>query len=76
MATLGALFGVGFLSTSGKKATAPTPPINASSQDEADFIKYEAPLPATKHRAMTKLTVTQEVYGECRSGREEGETLE
>lgn len=40
MGVLGALFGGTYLSLSGgSKKVAATPPINASSSDEADFIK-------------------------------------
>ncbi|KYK59084.1 hypothetical protein DCS_00211 [Drechmeria coniospora] len=41
MGWLGALFGGVYLATAGPKnpATKATPPINASSSDEADFIK-------------------------------------
>ena len=41
MITLGTVFGGGYLATrgGGTKATQ-TPPINASSKDEEDFVKY------------------------------------
>ncbi|KAK0636671.1 hypothetical protein B0T17DRAFT_483725 [Bombardia bombarda] len=39
IATLSTLFGGAYLSTGGSKATPAAPPINASSSDEADFIK-------------------------------------
>ncbi|KAK1771593.1 hypothetical protein QBC33DRAFT_157645 [Phialemonium atrogriseum] len=40
MLTLGTMFGGTYLAMSGpKKATTPTPPINASSSDEEGFIK-------------------------------------
>lgn len=42
MATLSALFGGAYYGTrGGSKKTTTTPPINASSPEEADFIKYE-----------------------------------
>lgn len=44
IATLTTLFGGAYLMVGGKKAPAPTPPINASSTDELDFIKYGFPL--------------------------------
>lgn len=39
MITLGTLFGGGYLMTRGGKKETATPPINAASSDEADFIK-------------------------------------
>ncbi|SPQ25457.1 e3f4c944-add2-4e60-b40d-b33ea9685ffd [Thermothielavioides terrestris] len=39
MGVLGTLFGGVYLSTGGSKKTPAAPPINASSPDEADFIK-------------------------------------
>lgn len=48
MGILGSLFGGAYYAASGPKkssAAANTPPINASSSDEADFIKYVQPLP-------------------------------
>lgn len=48
MGVLASLFGATYASVGGSKKTVQTPPINASSSDEADFIKYAAaigPLP-------------------------------
>ncbi|KAK1777120.1 hypothetical protein QBC45DRAFT_394558 [Copromyces sp. CBS 386.78] len=42
MGVLGSLFGGVYLASGGSKSTPATPPINASSSDEADFIKYGA----------------------------------
>ena len=42
MATLTTLFGGVYLASGGSSKTPATPPINASSSDEADFIKYGA----------------------------------
>jgi len=39
IATLASMFGAGYAFTGGSKKTAAAPPINASSSDEADFIK-------------------------------------
>ncbi|KAL1863961.1 hypothetical protein VTK73DRAFT_6281 [Phialemonium thermophilum] len=39
MLTLGTLFGSSYLAMSGGKKTPAAPPINASTPDEADFIK-------------------------------------
>ncbi|KAK3946853.1 hypothetical protein QBC32DRAFT_356343 [Pseudoneurospora amorphoporcata] len=39
MGVLGSLFGGVYLASGGSKSTPATPPINASSSDEADFIK-------------------------------------
>jgi hypothetical protein len=45
MGVLGALFGGSKLAMGGgSKAATQTPPINASSNEEADFIKYLSPL--------------------------------
>lgn len=42
MITLGTIFGTSYLAVArGGKKPAQTPPINASSPDEADFIKYD-----------------------------------
>ena len=38
MLTLGTLFGTAFAFSGGNKKPAATPPLNASSSDEADFI--------------------------------------
>lgn len=44
MAVLATLFGGTYAAFSGpSKAPAAAPPINASSSDEADFIKYDTP---------------------------------
>ncbi|KAK3339153.1 hypothetical protein B0H65DRAFT_475538 [Neurospora tetraspora] len=40
MGVLGSLFGGVYLASGGSSKTPATPPINASSSDEADFIKY------------------------------------
>lgn len=42
MGVLGSLFGGVYLASGGSSKTPAAPPINASSSDEADFIKYEA----------------------------------
>ncbi|KAF3921712.1 hypothetical protein ABW21_db0205716 [Orbilia brochopaga] len=39
MATLGAVFGISYLSMGGSKKTQTTPPIQASSKDEEAFIQ-------------------------------------
>lgn len=77
MLTLGTMFGGTYLAMSGpKKATTPTPPINASSSDEEDFIKCDPPRHPNSHTSHTRrLTILQEVHGERRSGREEGEAV-
>lgn len=64
MTTLAALFGgASYGLSGGSKKTAAAPPINASSPDEADFIKYTPVLhPSTnsdKHANDTK----QEIHG-------------
>jgi len=43
MGVLGSLFGGVYLATGGSKAKPAAPPINASSSDEADFIKCAPP---------------------------------
>jgi len=43
MGILGTLFGTAYAFSGGSKKTPATPPINASSSDEADFIKCVPP---------------------------------
>ena len=45
MLTLGTLFGTSYAAMPGSKKpqAGATPPLNASSSDEADFIKYASP---------------------------------
>lgn len=81
MATLTAIFSGGYLSLSGgaPKTTA-APPINASSPDEADFIKY-TPTPYLPLSSLGGETIAdvvkQEVHGGGRGRLEgEGETLD
>jgi hypothetical protein len=54
MGILGSLFGTAYAFTGGSKKMPATPPINASSSDEADFIKYapnQPSLPWIRHLA-------------------------
>jgi hypothetical protein len=76
MLTLGTLFGTSYAMAGGSKKpqAGATPPLNASSPDEADFIKCASPehnLPATHGTWVRRsLTLEQEVPGQCR--RQEG----
>jgi hypothetical protein len=55
MGILSGLFGVGYYSMSGSKKANPMPPINAASNDEADFVQYDSPTQRPS-RAMDMLT--------------------
>jgi hypothetical protein len=69
MTVLATMFGGTYAALSGpSKAPAAAPPINASSSDEADFIKYEdIPNPGVMLRHI--LTLPQEILGPGGSGR-------
>ncbi|AEO66348.1 uncharacterized protein THITE_2048380 [Thermothielavioides terrestris NRRL 8126] len=74
MGVLGTLFGGVYLSTGGSKKTPAAPPINASSPDEADFIKCAAlPVSPVSSLDVGCLTWPQEVHRGSRRGGEEGE---
>jgi len=76
MATLTALFGGAYLGFSGPSKKTITPPINASTPDEADFIKYARPFPPRlcsgpyRKRGPRVLTSLQEVPRDQRSRRQ------
>ena len=74
MGVLGALFGGAYLGVSGGSKAAPaTPPINASSSDEADFIKcVNFPWRTIPSARWSPLTIEQEVLGGQLAGPEEG----
>jgi F-type H+-transporting ATPase subunit k len=73
MGVLGGLFGgVYGMVGGGSKSKPATPPINASSPDEADFIKCAHTQNSTRTR-LVFLTCAQELHGAGRGGREEGE---
>lgn len=67
MGVLGALFGGSKLALGGgSKAATQTPPINASSNEEADFIKYFSP--RTRRPDSQPLTTLQAIHGPGRGG--------
>jgi F-type H+-transporting ATPase subunit k len=69
MMTLGTLFGTSFYFASGSKKPAATPPINAASSDEADFIKYAETTNQSSDTLYFRANqLSQEVHGERRSG--------
>jgi F-type H+-transporting ATPase subunit k len=73
MGVLGGLFGGVYAMVGGSSKSKPaTPPINASSPDEADFIKC-AHTRTSNPDAIVFLTYAQELHGAGRGGREEGE---
>jgi hypothetical protein len=71
MGVLGSLFGGVYAAVGGGSKAPATPPINASSPDEADFIKC-AYSPRLDIEASGCLTHSQEVHGAGGCGREEG----
>jgi len=72
MGVLGSLFGGVYAAVGGGGSKTPaTPPINASTPDEADFIKC-ACSPRPDPEARRCLTFSQEVHGAGGCGREEG----
>lgn len=78
MLTLGTLFGTSYAMAGGSKKpqAGATPPLNASSPDEADFIKCAFPntLPTTRDAWVRRsLTLEQEVLGQLRQRQEGGE---
>ena len=79
MAVLATMFGGTYAAFSGpSKAPAASPPINASSSDEADFIKYGPPFSTAAISTVdgTRLIeCVQEIPRPSGSGREEDEAL-
>lgn len=79
MLTLGTLFGTSYAMAGGSKKpqAGATPPLNASSPDEADFIKCASPehiLPTARGAWVRRsLTLEQEVLGQLRQRQEGGE---